>query len=136
MALTQGRNTVEIANAARVVVIAVAASKVIYGGAMVALDSDGNAIPAIQDEDLIIVGRAEETVDNATGAAGAVSVKVKRGVFLWDNDSTAANKVTVAHLFQNCYVLDDCTVTSLATGSSVAGKVVGIYDDGIAVETL
>ena len=33
-------------------------------------------------------------------------------------------------------MLDDSTVTAVATGSSVAGKVLGIDDGGVTVETL
>lgn len=135
MALTEGRNTAEIANGARTVVLPVAKT-IIYGGAMVALDASGNAVPAKKAADTIVVGRAEETVDNSAGAAGDLTIKVKRGVFIFDNDPASANKVTQAHVFKDCYVIDDCTVTSLATGSSVAGKVISVSADGVAVEII
>ena len=108
----------------------------IYGGTLVALDANGNALPAKKAEGLTVIGRAEETIDNSGGTAGGATITVKRGVFKWDNDPTASNKVKAAHLMKECYVVDECTVTSSATGSSVAGKVISIDDDGVYVETL
>jgi len=136
MALTEGRNTAEVANRASVIAAPVAAATVIYEGSLVALNASGYAIPAKKAADLIAVGRAEEFVDNKSGGNGDVTVAVKRGIFIWNNDPTKANEITDAHLMKDCYIVDDCTVTSLATGSSRAGKIVGVYDDGIAVETL
>lgn len=108
----------------------------IYGGTLVALDASGYAIPAKKAADLTVIGRAEETVDNSSGTAGAMTITVKRGVFKWDNDSAASNKIKAAHLMKPCYVLDECTVTSSETGSSVAGKVISVDEDGVYVETL
>ena len=136
MALTEGRNTAEVANGASVIAAPVAAATVIYEGSLVALDANGYAIPAKKAAGLIAVGRAEEFIDNKSGGNGDVTVAVKRGIFIWNNDPTKANEITDAHLMKDCYIVDDCTVTSLATGSSRAGKIVGVYDDGIAVETL
>lgn len=108
----------------------------IYGGTLVALDANGHAIPAKKAAEMTVIGRAEETVDNSGGTAGGMTITVKRGVFKWDNDSSASNKVKPAHLMKDCYVVDECTVTSSATGSSVAGKVIAIDDEGVYVETL
>lgn len=135
MALTSARNTTEIEDCRRLV-LPVAAGTKIFDGCLVVIGTDGYAQPATKAENLKAVGRAEEFVDNTNGADGAVTIEVRRGVFLWDNDPTTANQITDAHVLGNCYIVDDSTVTSLATGSSVAGKVVGIYDEGIAVETL
>jgi hypothetical protein len=52
-------------------------------------------------------------------------------VFVWDNDGS----VTAAHILKDCYIVDDCTVTATSTGSSKAGKVIAVSDDGVAVET-
>lgn len=136
MALTEGRNTVEIANGAMMIAVPVAAQTIIYEGSLVVIKADGCAIPAKKATELIAVGRAEEFVDNSGGGNGDITVLVKRGVFKWNNDPTKANEITDAHLMKDCYIIDDCTVTSVETGSSRAGKVVGVYDDGIAVETL
>ncbi|MDL2288278.1 hypothetical protein LJC32_02735 [Oscillospiraceae bacterium OttesenSCG-928-F05] len=131
-ALTSGRNTPEFAEAGRLLVLPVAADAVIYEGSIVVLDATGYAKPATKAADLTAAGRAETFVDNRGGAAGEKTVEVARGVFLWDNSAT--NKVKPEHLLKPCYILDDQTVTSLETGSSVAGKVVSITDDQVAVE--
>lgn len=84
-------------------------------------------------ENLTAVGRAEETVANA-GADGELVVRVARGVFVFDNTATSANKITAAHVLKPCYMEDDHTVTALATGTSVAGIVVRVDNEGVAVE--
>lgn len=93
-------------------------STTIYQGALVALDADGYAIPGKKAENLTAVGRAEETVANA-GADGELVVRVARGVFVFDNTATSANKITAAHVLKPCYMEDDHTVTALATDTSV-----------------
>ena len=75
------------------------------------------------------MGRAEETVTN-TGADGELVIRVARGVFVFDNTATAANKITAAHVLKPCYMEDDHTVT----GASVAGTVIRVDDEGVAVE--
>lgn len=136
MALTAGRNTPELAQGGKIVVLPVAAGAIIFDGSMVALDASGYAKAAVKAASLTTAGRAEEYVDNSGGAAGDKSIKVRRGVFVWENTSTVANKVKPEHVLKDCYIEDDCTVSSLATGSSRAGKVIAVTDDGIAVETL
>lgn len=105
----------------------------IYLGSIVALDSNGYAIPGTKAEGLAAAGRAEETVDNQGGDGEAV-IRVARGVFLFDNTATAANKISAAHVLRPCYMEDDQTVTSLGTGASVAGLVIRVDDEGVAVE--
>ena len=125
--LTDVRDTPEIANGAKVIAVPVKGGTTIYQGALVALDASGYAIPGKKAESLTAVGRAEETVTN-TGA------DVARGVFVFDNTATAANKITAAHVLKPCYMEDDHTVTALATGASVAGTVIRVDDEGVAVE--
>lgn len=111
----------------------IVADTTIYQGALVALDASGYAIPGKKAESLTAVGRAEETVTN-TGADGELVIRVARGVFVFDNTATAANKITAAHVLKPCYMEDDHTVTALATGASVAGTVIRVDDEGVAVE--
>lgn len=136
MALTAGRNTVELAEGGKRLILPVAAGAVIYEGSIVVLDASGNAKAATKAESLTTVGRAEEYIDNTGGSAGDRTVIVLRGTFIWDNSATAANKVTAAHMMQDCYIEDDCTVSSVATGSSVAGKVIAVTEIGVAVDTM
>ena len=136
MALTEGRNTAEILEG-RTLSLPVAADTTIYEGSLVVLDAEGNAAMASKTEGLTAAGRAEEYVDNKGGAAGDKVITVLRGVFKWDNASVTASQVTKAHVLGSCYIADNCTVTSDATDSSVAGKVLGIDPaGGVIVETL
>lgn len=132
--LTNVRDTVEIANCARTLVLPVKAGTVIYQGAFVAVDDSGMAVPAQKAEGLRAAGRAEKTADNKNGADGDCSVQVKRGVFIWNNTATAADKVSEEHVLGPCYMEDDQTVTANATGASVAGIVIRVGLDGVAVE--
>ncbi|MCI9121155.1 MAG: hypothetical protein HFG00_06470 [Oscillibacter sp.] len=132
-ALTNARDTVEIINGGRQLLLPVKAKTTIYQGALVALDTDGYAIPGKTAAGLTAAGRAEETVEN-TGGDGDLVIRVTRGVFVFANTSTAANKVGVAHLLKPCYIQDDQTVTALADGASVAGLVLRADSSSVAVE--
>ncbi len=129
---TQARNTSQFAG--DYLVLPVLASTKIYAGTLVAVDDTGHAIPGAKAADLLAAGRAEETVDNTDGADGDITIRVARGVFKWDN--SAENPVETAGVLKPCYMAGDGTVTAEATGSSAAGKVLGIdTDGGVIVET-
>lgn len=133
-ALTRERDaTVEVANDARHLSLPVKGGTTIYQGALVALNADGYAVPAEKAAGLTAAGCAEETVSN-TGADGAAEIRVARGVFIYANTATAADKVSAKHVLKPCYMEDDQTVTALATGSSVAGLVIRVDEKGVAVE--
>ncbi len=133
MGLTAGRNTVE--RGGQILVLDVKSNTKIYEGAMVALD-DGYAVSASAKSTLVVAGRCEKYVDNTGtgGTNGAKQVTVKRGVFAYENDETAP--VNNTHLLKECYVLDDCTVTSDSTETCVAGKVIGFEDGQVFVEII
>lgn len=112
----------------------VAASTKIYAGSICALNASGYAVPGSIATTLIAVGRAEEQTDNSAGAAGALSVPVKRGVFRFGN-STSADLIGRANIGSNCYIVDDQTV-ALTNGTntrSVAGVIVDVDDVGVWV---
>jgi len=132
-ALNSVRDTSEIAQEAKYLSLPVKGKTTIYQGALVALDADGYAIPGKKAAGLTAAGRAEETVEN-TGGDGELVIRVTRGVFVYANTSTAANKVGAGHVLKPCYIQDDQTVTALATGASVAGLVIRVDDNGVAVE--
>ena len=132
-ALTTVRDTPEIMNGGRQLVLPVKGKTTIYQGALVVLDADGFAIPGKKAADLTAAGRAEETVEN-TGGDGDLVIRVTRGVFVYANTSTAANKVGAAHVLKPCYIQDDQTVTALAAGASVAGLVIRVDETSVAVE--
>lgn len=132
-ALTSVRDTTEIANGAKLLVLPVKGNTTIYQGAIVALDVNSYAVPGKKATDITAAGRAEETVVNS-GADGELVIKVSRGVFIFENTATTANKVTAAHVLKPCYIEDDQTVTALTTGASVAGRVIRVDAEGVAVE--
>ncbi|CAH8721341.1 hypothetical protein WDD9_006563 [Paenibacillus melissococcoides] len=106
----------------------------IFDGSFVAIDANGLAVPGAKATNLIAAGRAEEYIDNSLGADGDATIRVRRGVFKWNNAATGA--VTAKDMLKSCYFVDDETVTATATGSSVAGKVIGIDGSYVVVETL
>jgi len=112
----------------------VAASTKIYAGGMVAKNASGYAVPAADAANLVVMGRAEEYVDNSSGANGDETVIVRRKrAFKFKN--SAANAVTIAHLGGNVYVEDDETVASSGGSNNiVAGKCIGVESDGVWVE--
>jgi hypothetical protein len=115
--------------------VPVAASTKVFGGGMVCANATGYATPGATATTLTYLGRAEEQVDNSSGAAGALSVLVRRKkAFKWAN--LAADLVTQAELGKTCYVVDDQTVakTNGTSTRSAAGVVIGIDSDGVWVE--
>jgi hypothetical protein len=114
----------------------VAASAKIFAGALVALNAAGFAAPGSTALNLVAAGRAEERVDNTSGAAGDLNVRVRRGIFRWAN-SAAADEITAAEIGDDCFIVDDQTVakTSATNTRSVAGKVVQLDDQGVWVAT-
>lgn len=131
MALTSDRNTPM--RGIGLLALAVAAGTRIYAGSLVVVDANGFAIPGKVGTGLGYAGRAEESVDNTGGAAGAVRVPVRRGeAFKWANDGT----ITQAQLFKTAYVVDDQTVGATDdTGKrSAAGRITGIDADGVWIE--
>ena len=112
----------------------VAAGARIFKGALVALQG-GYAVPGATATNLIPAGRAEESVDNSGGSAGALRVKVRRGQFLFKNFAT--DPVLRAHVGADCFIVDDETVAATHGGNtrSRAGKVLGLEDaNGVWVE--
>lgn len=131
--LTTVRDTSEIAQGAKFLSLPVKGATTIFQGSLVALDANGYAVPGSKAATLTAAGRAEETVEN-TGGDGDQVIRVSRGVFVFDNTSTSGNKITQAHVLKPCYIEDDQTVTSLADGASVAGTVIRVDENGVAVQ--
>lgn len=105
----------------------VAASTRIVAGALVALDVNGRAVNAAAGVVGPVVGVAEFTADNASGAAGAIKVRVQHGVFPLTNSS--GSPVARANLFSPVYAEDNNTVAAANSGSlPCAGQLVNIDD--------
>jgi hypothetical protein len=131
MALTQDRNTAM--KSTEVLVIPMAANTRIFAGALVVANATGFAAPGSSALNLSYLGRAEESVDNRGGAAGADQIEIRHGkAFCWANDGT----ITQAHLFKTAYIVDDETVAAGdASGTrSAAGRIIGIDTNGVWVE--
>jgi hypothetical protein len=133
-ALAADRNTPWRQAAERV--FPVGAAKKIYAGSMVALASTLYAEAATGAAGKLVVGRAEEQVDNSGGLAGDKSVRVSRGVFRWAN-SAGGDAISNADIGRYCYAVDDQTVakTDNAGGRSIAGRVIEVDALGVWVET-
>jgi len=111
--------------------IPVAAATTIFQGAL-AVMAAGFGAPGSEATDLVAVGIATETVENA-GADGAKSLTVKRGTFLFHNHDTDA--VTAASIGSDCFIVDDQTVaaTDDTGGRSRAGTVIDLESGGVWV---
>lgn len=131
-ALTGDRNTAQSAGDLREG--PVAASQLIYAGAIVCRNASGHLVKGVTGLNLIGVGRAEERVDNSAGAAAAKSLRYRAGVFRFAN-SAAADEITVADIGKACFVVDDQTVakTSGTSTRSKAGVVDGVDAQGVWV---
>ncbi len=131
-ALTTARNT--LGRAGEVRGYPVKASTACYAGGLAVLNA-GYAAPGATATGLIAAGRFEEDADNATGAAGAISVRVKQGVFCFNN-SSAGDAIAQADVGADCYIVDDNTVakTSATSTRSRAGKIVAVETAGVWVQ--
>lgn len=134
MALASDRNTPE--RDGRAVVLEVAADTRIFAGSLIAVNSDGFAVPGSNTDGLKGFGRAEEYIDNTEGDNGDAKITVKKGVFKFDNDATLP--VTAANLNGDCYIKDDGTVRAKDTEAEavnpIAGTVFSVEEDGVWVK--
>lgn len=112
-----------------------AAAKKYYAGALVARDDNGRATPGAVATTLRGVGRVTETVDNSAGADDALNVPIEKGIFRWEN-STSADLIALADIGNDCYIVDDQTVakTNGTSTRSVAGKVFDVDSLGVWVD--
>lgn len=131
-ALSAARNTPE--RAGDVFGWPVKAATICYQGGL-AVANGGYAAPGSTATTLVALGRFEETVDNTGGGAGAVAVRIKRGIFKFGN-SSAGDLIAQADCGADCYIVDDQTVakTSATNTRSVAGKIVAVDSDGVWVK--
>lgn len=111
------------------------AAVAVLAGTMACANASGYGVGGSTATTLTYLGRFEESADNSAGAAGDVSVKVRRKkAFKWENHG--ADPVTQASLGELCYIVDNQTVAETdGTGSrSAAGIVLQIDSDGVWVE--
>ncbi len=97
----------------------------IFEGALVAINAAGYAVNAGDDANAVIVGVADESVDNSGGAAGDLSIKVRRsGVFTF----VAAWSAAQADVNTLVYAVDNQSVDLAATTTNdvLVGRVVEV----------
>ena len=99
---------------------------------MAAINGDGYAAPASASAGLRVAGCVQRYCDNRNGADGEQAVSVKRGTFVWGNDGT----IKETDILKPCYVKDERTVTITAEGSSMAGIILEVADDGVTVDMI
>ena len=100
----------------------------VYAGALLEIDATGHVAPATKAAAKVYFGIADAAADNTGGVAGAVKVRVRlRVTALFVKDGTAVPG-------KAAYVVDDQTVTDVATGASKVGQIVAAGDDGIWVD--
>lgn len=118
-----------------VIVVPVRANTTIYAGALVALITSGagagNAVPASDSANRVILGVAEHRAVNNTSTDGAVNVRVRFGAaFKFNRQGTINN----THLGRVAYCVDDNTVqVGLTTNRVKVGKIVQVDPDGVWV---
>lgn len=132
-ALSANRSFKRAGTIRRTTKVPVAANAVIYGGAIVAINAAGYAVPASDTAGVKVIGVAwGSAVNNTGGVNGAQFVEVAEGDFDMVN---AAGAVTQASLFRSVVVADDQSVTTaaVATNDIVAGVAVDISTTTVVV---
>lgn len=132
-ALTEGRPTPK--RDSKTFGRGVAATKIIYQGALVCLNAAGYATPGAVATTLKADGLALSTVDNSAGGNGAKTVEVERGTFRFGN-STSTDAITIADIGATAYIVDDQTVakTNGSATRSAAGTIVDVDAVGVWVK--
>lgn len=95
-----------------------------------AINADGYAVTGKKMEGLRAAGAVAAAVNNAAGTDGDVMVRVDRGTFVWGNDGSIKN----TDILKPCYIAGPDSVTITATGSSEAGIIIAVDDDGVTVD--
>jgi hypothetical protein len=127
-ALSAPRNTLRQGAARERITVALKANAKVFKGGIVAVDATGYGVAGASAASLIVMGIAQQTVDNTGGASGALSVDVECGVFKLDNAGT--NTITITSVGASVYMNDDHTLSTLSTSQSVGGKVIRLDADG------
>ena len=110
--------------------IPVAAGENMTECTIAAINADGYAVTGKKAEGLVKAGMVVVAADNTAGAAGAATVRVQRGTFVWNNDGTIKN----TDLLKTCYIAGADTVTITAEKASAAGTIIAVDSDGVTVE--
>lgn len=123
-ALSAARNTPKSLGHVRDIPLAAGAR--VYAGGMVQVAASNYGVAAGAVAANVTIGRAEDTFDNTGGINGAVTARVRRGIFRYAN-SASGDLITRSMIGKPCYVVDDQTVA--ATSNSNARPQAGIVFD-------
>jgi hypothetical protein len=117
----------------RTLSVAVAATTKIPLGVFAARNAAGYAVNAADAAGLRVLGYTLGMADNTAGANGDINVEIEVGsAILVENDET--NPVTIAHVGERCYIVDNQTVSSSpGTHGVVAGIVESVTSGGVYV---
>lgn len=135
--LTQGRGTRE--TRAKTIALPLAAGQKVWQGGIACADTSTATVKkgASGNANLLRIGEFAESVDNTTGGVSVnVLVSLDHEIVFrsYDND-TGGNAVTASNLFNDVYILDDHTVTTVSSGNSKAGRVWSVDSiNGVGVE--
>ncbi len=101
----------------------VAASTLIYAGALVALNTSGYAVPAADTVGFKVVGIAHLRADNSAGSNGDINVLVDAPILaLFD-----ATSITQAMVGQRMYVVDDHTFDDTKGTNGISAGILAEY---------
>ncbi len=115
--------------------IGVAAAVKCNSGAIAAIDTGGNVRPGRTSTTDRVIGVFCGEADNTGGSAGAITARVKRGIYQFAN-SAAGDLIATKDIGADCFCVDDQTV-ALTNGTSTrvrAGRIVGVDSVGVWVE--
>ncbi len=102
----------------------VKAAKLIAAGALFAINSSGQAVPADDATGVYCAGRATAEADNTGGADGAISVFAERKAYVLAN--SVASAVDGGDLLRPVFLEDEFTVRAARAGTEpVAGELIG-----------
>lgn len=114
--------------------VPIAANTRIFKGALVVVNSSGNAIPGTTKASGAVktVGWASHTLDNRTGSAlgggaAAANLELEYGVGFCKS-GTSSDEITRAHIGRVCYVINDETV-GLTDGGGEARCPAGVITE-------
>jgi hypothetical protein len=123
----------------------VAANKIVYPGAQVAINASGNLVPATASATLKVLGVASPKghqltrfgpaatvlgyIDTTGLADGAVECTVQRCIGLMKNEGSS---ITKAEIGKDCFAVDDQTVAKTDGGVAQVTEATVVFDNGSA----
>jgi|GEM_PF-6351819 hypothetical protein len=97
----------------------------LYQGALAVVSaSTGTVQPMTQASSLVVAGRCEAGNGGVSSFAAGTQATIREGAFLWDLDPN--HKPTAANFGALVYGLDDHTIGTNASSSSIAGVFLGL----------